>query len=56
MKNKQFLTEELLPIAILKFRQISGSNANILEDLQNQTREQQPPIPKKRNVYQTDLF
>ncbi|XP_065354706.1 exocyst complex component 8 [Calliphora vicina] len=56
MKNKQFLIEELLPIAIAKFRQISGSNANILEILQNQFHEQQAPIPKKRNVYQTDVI
>lgn len=56
MKNKQFLIDELFPIAIAKFRQISGSNANILEMLQNQFHEQQAPIPKKRNVYQTDVI
>ncbi|XP_037808472.1 exocyst complex component 8 [Lucilia sericata] len=57
MKNKLFLTEELLPISIGKFRQISGSNANILEILKNQMRDQQTlPIPKKRSVYQTDVF
>lgn len=56
MKNKQFLMEELLPIAISKFRQISGSSAAILQNAQNQIRKQQAPIPKKRNVYQTDVF
>lgn len=48
---------EMLPIATTKFRQISGSSAGILEVLLNQIREQQQaPIPKKRNVYQTDVF
>ena len=56
MKNKKFLIDELLPIAITKFRQKSGTNANILQMLYNQMRDQQAPIPKKRNVYQTDVF
>ncbi|KAM7364087.1 exocyst complex component Exo84 [Cochliomyia hominivorax] len=55
MKNKQFLIEEVLPISILKFREISGNNGKILETLRNQI-QQQVPIPKKRNVYQTDVF
>lgn len=57
MKNKSFLLEQLLPIAIGKFQKISGSKANILLEIQRQLRKQQGvPVPKQRSVYQTDVF
>lgn len=56
MKNKKFLVDELLPIAISKFREKSGTSTDILQLLYNETHEQQAPIPKKRSVYQTDVF
>uniref|UniRef100_A0A1A9WLN5 Exocyst complex component 8 n=1 Tax=Glossina brevipalpis TaxID=37001 RepID=A0A1A9WLN5_9MUSC len=55
-KNKQFLVEELLPKAINKFHEISGNAGELLLSLQQQMRKQHAPIPKRRNVYQTDVF
>ncbi|XP_061400300.1 exocyst complex component 8 [Musca vetustissima] len=54
-KNKRFLCDELLPIAIANFRRISGSNPDILFNI-GVTRQNAAPIPKKRSVYQTDVF
>ncbi|KAL9888253.1 exocyst complex component Exo84 [Glossina fuscipes fuscipes] len=56
VKNKQFLVEELLPVALNKFREISGNGGELLSTLQQQMRKQHAPIPKRRNVYQTDVF
>ncbi|XP_053967908.1 exocyst complex component 8 [Anastrepha ludens] len=58
LKNKLFLLEELLPIAIDNFQRISGSErkCEILQELQRQLRKQMAPVPKQRSVYQTDVF
>ncbi|XP_073814639.1 exocyst complex component Exo84 [Musca autumnalis] len=55
-KNKQFLCDELLPIAISIFRRISGSNPELLRNINIMRNQQSAPIPKKRSVYQTDVF
>ncbi|XP_067634825.1 exocyst complex component 8 isoform X2 [Eurosta solidaginis] len=58
LKNKLFLLEELLPIAIDNFQRITGSErkCGILLELQRQLRKQMAPVPKQRSVYQTDVF
>lgn len=58
LKNKLYLLEELLPIAMANFRSISGSerNCEMLLDLQRHLRKQLAPVPKQRSVYQTDVF
>lgn len=56
MKNKLYLCEELLPLAISIFRRISSSNPDILINIDIIRKNSAAPIPKKRSVYQTDLF
>ncbi|XP_013115861.2 exocyst complex component 8 [Stomoxys calcitrans] len=57
IKNKQYLSDELLPIAISNFRRISGINPEIIRNVDIMHKQQQAaPIPKKRSVYQTDVF
>ncbi|XP_075144849.1 exocyst complex component Exo84 [Haematobia irritans] len=57
VKNKQYLSDELLPIAISNFRRISGINPEIIRSVDSITKQHSAaPIPKKRSVYQTDVF
>ncbi|SPP89575.1 exocyst complex component 8 [Drosophila guanche] len=57
MKNKIFLVDNLLPIAIDKFRQISGRQCEILRELHtNMSRQHGAPLPRQRSVYTTDVF
>ncbi|XP_030375745.1 exocyst complex component 8 [Scaptodrosophila lebanonensis] len=57
MKNKIFLVDNLLPIAIEKFRHISGRQCDSLRELQTKlARQQGAPLPKQRSVYTTDVF
>ncbi|KAL7730723.1 hypothetical protein ACLKA6_003493 [Drosophila palustris] len=57
MKNKIFLVDNLLPIAIEKFRQISGRQCESLRELHTKlSRQQGAPVPRQRSVYTTDVF
>ncbi|EDW98658.2 exocyst complex component 8 [Drosophila yakuba] len=57
MKNKVFLVDNLLPIAIDKFRQISGRQCEGLRELHTKmSRQQGAPLPRQRSVYTTDVF
>ncbi|KAH8404267.1 hypothetical protein KR215_003211 [Drosophila sulfurigaster] len=57
MKNKVFLVDNLLPIAIDKFRQISGRQCDMLRELHTKlARQQGAPLPRQRSVYTTDVF
>ncbi|XP_001359169.3 exocyst complex component 8 isoform X2 [Drosophila pseudoobscura] len=57
MKNKIFLVDNLLPIAIDKFRQISGRQCEILRELHTKmSRQHGAPLPRQRSVYTTDVF
>ncbi|XP_068152028.1 exocyst complex component 8 [Drosophila tropicalis] len=57
MKNKIFLVDNLLPIAIDKFRQISGRQCENLRELHTKlSRKQGAPLPRQRSVYTTDVF
>ncbi|EDW85079.1 uncharacterized protein Dwil_GK12803 [Drosophila willistoni] len=57
MKNKIFLVDNLLPIAIDKFRQISGRQCENLRELHTKlSRQQGAPLPRQRSVYTTDVF
>ncbi|KAH8382529.1 hypothetical protein KR009_004001 [Drosophila setifemur] len=52
MKNKIFLVDNLLPIAIDKFRQISGRQCVILRELhEKMSRQQRAPLPRQRSVF-----
>ncbi|XP_017849880.1 exocyst complex component 8 [Drosophila busckii] len=57
VKNKIFLVDNLLPIAIDKFRQISGRQCDLLRELHTKlARQQGAPVPRQRSVYTTDVF
>lgn len=51
-KNKSYLVDTLLPVAIKKFEETSDHNSTLLSELHNQLRT---PKPKPRNVYKIDL-
>lgn len=53
-KNKVYMGEVLLPIAITRFEKISDKKPDLLMELQLQLRG--PPKPKPRSVYQTDVL
>ncbi|XP_058450299.1 exocyst complex component 8 isoform X2 [Malaya genurostris] len=53
-KNKTYMSEVLLPIAINQFKKNSGKTPDILVELQLQLRG--PPKPKPRSVYKTDVI
>ncbi|EAT37589.1 AAEL010432-PA [Aedes aegypti] len=53
-KNKVYMGEVLLPIAIARFEKISDKKPDLLMELQLQLRG--PPKPKPRSVYQTDVL
>ncbi|XP_053693594.1 exocyst complex component 8 [Sabethes cyaneus] len=53
-KNKTYMCEVLLPIAIAHFTKISTKRPDLLTELQLQLRG--PPKPKPRSVYKTDVL
>ncbi|XP_019542955.3 exocyst complex component 8 [Aedes albopictus] len=53
-KNKIYMGDVLLPIAIARFEKISDKKPELLMELQLQLRG--PPKPKPRSVYQTDVL
>ncbi|CAD7093646.1 unnamed protein product [Hermetia illucens] len=53
-RNKSYLVEELLPVAVKKFEKLSGRKNEVLSDVHLQLRG--PPKPKPRSVYQTDVL
>ncbi|XP_065076645.1 exocyst complex component 8 [Ochlerotatus camptorhynchus] len=53
-KNKVYMAEMLLPIAIGRFEKISDKKPDLLVELQMQLRG--PPKPKPRSVYKTDVL
>ncbi|XP_055541614.1 exocyst complex component 8 [Wyeomyia smithii] len=53
-KNKSYMCEVLLPIAIAHFEKISTRRPDLLTELQLQLRG--PPKPKPRSVYKTDVL
>uniref|UniRef100_A0A8D8FSD9 Exocyst complex component 8 n=1 Tax=Culex pipiens TaxID=7175 RepID=A0A8D8FSD9_CULPI len=53
-KNKTYMSEVLLPIAIARFEKISDKKPDLLAELQLQLRG--PPKPKPRSVYKTDVL
>uniref|UniRef100_A0A1Q3F7J3 Exocyst complex component 8 n=1 Tax=Culex tarsalis TaxID=7177 RepID=A0A1Q3F7J3_CULTA len=53
-KNKTYMSEVLLPIAIARFEKISDKKPDLLVELQLQLRG--PPKPKPRSVYKTDVL
>lgn len=53
-KNKVYMAEVLLPIAIGRFEKISDKKPDLLVELQMQLRG--PPKPKPRSVYKTDVL
>ncbi|XP_052868771.1 exocyst complex component 8 [Anopheles cruzii] len=54
-KNKTYMVEVLLPIAMNRFERIAGKKPELLLELQAQLRTV-PPKPKPRSVYQTDVL
>uniref|UniRef100_A0A182M0A6 Exocyst component Exo84 C-terminal domain-containing protein n=1 Tax=Anopheles culicifacies TaxID=139723 RepID=A0A182M0A6_9DIPT len=54
-KNKTYMTEVLLPIAMKRFERIAGKKPDLLMELHAQLRTV-PPKPKPRSVYQTDVL
>ncbi|EDW15208.1 uncharacterized protein Dmoj_GI22906 [Drosophila mojavensis] len=57
MKNKIFLVDNLLPIAIEKFRKTSGRQCETMRELHTKlSRQQGAPVPRQRSVYTTDVF
>lgn len=56
-KNKQFLLDELLPVAIANFERISANKADTLRDTQTHYGQQvlPGPVPKRRSVYKTEI-
>ncbi|GAB0097961.1 Exocyst complex component 8 [Sergentomyia squamirostris] len=56
-KNKKFLVEEILPAAIDLFESTSGRSAELLPELKGlSVKTGQPPKPKPRSIYQTDVL
>ncbi|EDV93691.1 exocyst complex component 8 [Drosophila grimshawi] len=56
-KNKIFLVDNLLPIAIERFRKTSGRQCERLRELHTKlSRQQGAPVPRQRSVYTTDVF
>lgn len=53
-RNKNYLTDVILPNAIEKFEKLSGSKCEILNELYLQLKG--PPKPKPRSVYKTDVL
>ncbi len=53
-RNKSYLSNVLLPIAIKKFEITCGGKSELLFELDKQLRG--PPKPKPRNVYKTDVI
>lgn len=53
-RNNNYLTEVLLPIAIVKYESTSGDRSELLAELLMQLRA--PPKPKPRSVYKTDVI
>uniref|UniRef100_A0A182Y5G6 Exocyst component Exo84 C-terminal domain-containing protein n=1 Tax=Anopheles stephensi TaxID=30069 RepID=A0A182Y5G6_ANOST len=54
-KNKTYMAEVLLPIAMKRFERIAGKKPDLLMELHAQLRTV-PPKPKPRSVYQTDVL
>nr|XP_040222119.2 exocyst complex component 8 [Anopheles coluzzii] len=54
-KNKTYMAEVLLPIAMKRFERIAGKKPDLLMELHTQLRTV-PPKPKPRSVYQTDVL
>ncbi|XP_053681091.1 exocyst complex component 8 [Anopheles nili] len=54
-KNKTYMAEVLLPIAMGRFERITGKKPDLLAELHVQLR-MVPPKPKPRSVYQTDVL
>ncbi|XP_050068994.1 exocyst complex component 8 [Anopheles maculipalpis] len=54
-KNKTYMAEVLLPIAMKRFERIAGKKPELLMELHGQLRTV-PPKPKPRSVYQTDVL
>lgn len=51
------MVDNLLPIAIDKFRKISGRQCETLRELHTKlARQQGAPVPRQRSVYTTDVF
>uniref|UniRef100_A0A182NSP8 Exocyst component Exo84 C-terminal domain-containing protein n=1 Tax=Anopheles dirus TaxID=7168 RepID=A0A182NSP8_9DIPT len=55
-KNKTYMAEVLLPVAMGRFERISGKKPDLLVELHAQLRVTVPPKPKPRSVYQTDVL
>lgn len=55
-KNKSYLVEVLLAVAIQDFEKLSGQKCHILSELQRQLLNKEPPKPKPRNLYKTDVI
>lgn len=53
-RNKAYLAETLLPVAVAHFERISESSPDSLRDLMQQSRG--PPKPKPRSIYQTEVI
>jgi exocyst complex component 8 len=53
-KNKAYLVEVLLMVAIKKFGKIIGQSSGVLQELQNQLKA--PPKPKPRSIYKTEII
>uniref|UniRef100_A0A182Q8X3 Exocyst component Exo84 C-terminal domain-containing protein n=1 Tax=Anopheles farauti TaxID=69004 RepID=A0A182Q8X3_9DIPT len=55
-KNKSYMAEVLLPVAMSRFERIAGKKPELLAELHAQLRATVPPKPKPRSVYQTDVL
>uniref|UniRef100_A0A1L8DVZ4 Putative exocyst complex subunit n=1 Tax=Nyssomyia neivai TaxID=330878 RepID=A0A1L8DVZ4_9DIPT len=56
-RNKQFLLEKVLPAGISLFESTSGRACELLPELKNlTTKTGQPPKPKPRSIYQTEVL
>ena len=53
-KNKHYLTDVLMPIAIGRFEEISGKKCDALTELMLQLKG--PPKPKPRSIYKTEVL
>lgn len=56
-RNKSYLSDVLLPIAMAKFQNYSNAKCELLSDLlQMLQNKNQPPKPKPRSIYKTDVI
>lgn len=57
-RNKSYLSDVLLPIAMAKFQNYSNGKCELLNELlqQVQSNKNQAPKPKPRSIYKTDVI